>query len=149
MHSDYHGLKKHVSMVKKQQEHEDRRYQSSLYPATSVGSHVLQLPTTGKPHFLSFLQRSSTNEGAFDPTGRNRKANLFRYSPRYSLDSPHQMERPHVDIKDTTVVEKFQPSRPILTYQPRGRSAILTFSIRLPACLHNQKQYVFRCTSYL
>jgi hypothetical protein len=146
--SDYHGLKKHISTVKEQQEHQDRKYQSSLYQGTPVRPHLLQLPITGKSWFDPFLQRRTTHEWTFDPTGRGSKVERFRYSPRYSLGFPSRMETSSTDVKETTLVEKYQSSRPSSTHQPRGRSAILPPLMRLPVCLH-QKRYVFPCTSYL
>ncbi|KAF9787898.1 SPX domain-containing protein [Thelephora terrestris] len=43
---DYRGLKKLISTVSKQQEREDRRYRSSLYPDTPPRAHIVQFPTT-------------------------------------------------------------------------------------------------------
>ena len=124
MDSDYHGLKKYISMVKTQQENDDRRYRSSLYSGAPGRTHVLRFPTIGKPSF-PFLQRQSTHERTAGAVERPTRGSLFRPSPRYSLTLPRGIGQPHTDIKGAHGVGKRQPVRSELTHQPQNRSTTL------------------------
>ena len=110
-------------MVRRWQETEDRRYQSTLYPEIPARTHSPRV-TVAREIFLLALQRGPAHERIVGSTGRHNRE-VLRPSSIYSLTVSHRMKQPPLNIKAAKEVEQREPARPCSTHQPPEHSAYL------------------------
>jgi hypothetical protein len=129
--SDYRGLKKHIATVREQQETDDRKYRSSLYPGAPAQPHVLWFPIAGELP-PSFPQRRPAHERTLGATDRSARDDAFRSSKRYSFPSPRRVKQPHTNVEaiDKTTAYKtlFHSPAPEQTSNPHLSSSFASVS---------------------